>query len=218
MPPEDWPQYELAWAEYQRQWQLMDTYLYRMCQEYPDHAALDVVQMKVLIIARTYMAGLERSANKGDGQAIQRVAQQIYAQQHEIVPIFATLTMIAEPLSPQTLATIVQLHGAFNRFLTTARQPSGQLLLFRNVRSFASKYLHFHCPAVPIYDSIAANRLDQWYQGQPSYKVCDLDDADQYYYWFCMRFWQYYQAAPSEGKTVKRLDNYLLWGHYDAFS
>jgi hypothetical protein len=39
-------------------------------------------------------------------------------------------------------------------------------------------------------------------------------DADREYYGFCMRFWRYYQDAPERERAVKRLDDYLLWGHY----
>ena len=82
----------------------------------------------------------------------------------------------------------------------------------RTPRSFAAKYLHFHCPVVPIYDSYAAaglGKLVHWDArdvpfGQPT-------GGDPEYWAFCLRFLRFYNDCRDAGRTlsVKGLDAYL---------
>jgi hypothetical protein len=208
---DDWPKYNEAWNWYKQSFSLLDSYLYRLCRENPGHATQNVVHAKLWIIARTYATGVERSAGKGEGQALLRIGECIFNHRRDIDPIFDSLEKIAEPLTVHKLSAIISLHSRFNRLLREAKQDSGEPLLFRDVRSFVSKYLHFHCSAVPIYDSSAVSCLRKWYRWKLEYAVSLPDEADDYYYDFCMRFWQLHQDAPEQEKTVKRLDNYLLW-------
>lgn len=209
----DWPKYEEAWDDYKRDWRILDECLYRLCSDNPGHNSLDAINAKVWIIGRAYATGIERSAEKGPGQALGRVARCLFENRQGVNSIFNELETISEPLSIEKLSVILGLHGRLNQILKGAKQPSGKPLLRdnRSARSFVSKYMHFHCPAVPIYDSIGSARIRKFYRWKNSYRVCDEGKADELYYWFCMRFWQLYQQAPEDEKTVKRLDNYLRW-------
>jgi len=80
-------------------------------------------------------------------------------------------------------------------------------------RSFASKYMHFHCPAVPLYDTYAVTALRHLYHWQGWFEIFDLPEcADEEYAWHAMRFWQLHRDAGKRGRrvTVKLLDYYLL--------
>jgi hypothetical protein len=80
-------------------------------------------------------------------------------------------------------------------------------------RSFVSKYLHFHNPAVPIYDMVADTALRRIFPLKKRYKIFSLlKGTDKNYGHFMFRFWQLYQQSPKPRKngSVKLLDTYLL--------
>ena len=78
--------------------------------------------------------------------------------------------------------------------------------------SFAAKYLHFHRPAVPIYDEyarITLTRLVHWDAKSLPFPQPEKTDYD---YWdFCVCFWKLYQACWNRGvpASVKALDQFL---------
>ena len=199
----DWPEYEKAWDEYKQKWKMLDDYLYKLCEKNPGHDSLNVINAKVWIIGRTYATGIERNAQPGSGQALERITKHLWENKEGLDLIFDELKKVVEPLSTDNLSVILKLHGEFNKLLKGTLRGSAP--------SFVSKYMHFHCPIVPIYDSIALDCLTKRYRWNQSYQVCDSELADEEYYRFCMRFWQLYEKAPDREKTVKRLDNYLLW-------
>jgi hypothetical protein len=115
---------------------------------------------------------------------------------------------VREPLNPQKLQVIVEAHGRFCQLLRPVLRGR------RSARSFASKYLHFHCPAVPLYDSVASSRLARHGSRDEIDRVFERPkDADDSYYGFVLWFWQLYLAARKirQGITVRLLDLYLLW-------
>ena len=83
----------------------------------------------------------------------------------------------------------------------------------QSTRSFVSKYMHFHNPAVPIYDSVATaalRRVVRWHDGLA---VFDLPpDADEEFGWYVMRFFGLYEQVRSAGlrPRVRHVDHYLL--------
>ena len=84
----------------------------------------------------------------------------------------------------------------------------------RTPRSFVSKYMHFHCPSIPIYDSIANSSLTQQFRWNDRYEVIEKPKiADEEFYWYVLRFWQFYRElkAKRPKATVKLADYYLLY-------
>lgn len=80
-------------------------------------------------------------------------------------------------------------------------------------RSFASKYLHFHNSAIPVYDSYALagiTRLVRW-GAVPFACPPGGDDVPDGYWEFCVRFWRLYEACRKADLevSVKTLDTYL---------
>jgi hypothetical protein len=57
----------------------------------------------------------------------------------------------AEPLTPPVLTQIISIHVGLLATVQSALRKG------QTPRSFVSKYLHFHNPVVPIFDSVAAS-------------------------------------------------------------
>lgn len=195
--------------DYAKKWQALDQALYRLCQKHPDHSTWAPVAAKVWIIGRTYATGIERKirSKRTQGSSLTQLTEHILANRGRVKSIFSRLEDISGPLTLEKLKQIVIQHGKFMRLL----QP--KLHRKQSPRSFASKYMHFHCSLVPLYDTLAVKALQHLYRWQDSFEVFDMPpEADEEYGWHVMRFWQLYQDAQQNGRrlTVKLLDYYLL--------
>jgi hypothetical protein len=208
-----WKKYDAATSEREKRWALLDKELYALCRRYPLHTDMCEVHAKCAIIGRAYGTQIERkiSSHGGAGtrgNSINRLGE--YMSQHgsEVDAILNKLRHAKEPLTAALLETIVTQHRAFVKLLR-ARLERRQ-----SARSFVSKYMHFHCPVVPIYDNNANKTLKRRYRWKNRLKLFDMPKgADVGYYRFVMRFWQLYQEAMTarKGVTVKKLDAFLLW-------
>jgi len=193
---------------------LLDQTLYDLCRGHPNHSNPAEVHAKLWIIARTLASGLEKkvhkTAEKKQGGGLRSVEDALLKSRPKMDEIFGTLRTIAEP-SSENLATIVRMHGELSRILTCATGG-------RSARSFVSKYMHFHNPVVPIYDSLAVKGIKAIKIPSPSKGASRAVvgvSGDEKYAQFVLRFYQLYEAAkrllPSsdEGLT-KRLDYFLI--------
>jgi len=198
---------ERAAEAFDRDWGGVDEVLYGICRAHPGHAVRREVTAKIALIDRAYSAGLERRVTPPPGQqAISVIAQFVIANAGGIDRIIASIRPLREPLTSSAMAEIVAQHGRLTSLLqkvtTDGKAP----------RSFAAKYLHFHCPIVPICDSYAAARLTglvRWDARKVPFERPAEGDAD---YWdFCVRFLCLYEACLSAGTivSVKGLDTYL---------
>jgi hypothetical protein len=184
--------------------------LYALCRRYPEHSDRRSLTAKIALIGRAYSAGLERRVTPPDGlQAITVIADYCEKNARKLDEIVARLQPVKDPLSLQSIAEIVAVHGDLAGLL------SGVTKGRKTPRSFASKYLHFHNPAVPIYDSYALAgiiKLVRWDSSSIPFECPPGGDAapDGYYH-FCVRFWRLYDACRQAGLhvTVKALDMYL---------
>lgn len=204
-----WKDYDEACREYDKHTRLLDQTLYDLCRKHPDHSSRLSINAKLWIIGRTYATGIERKipSKNTQGSSLDQLAQHFLRNRKTLNSIFSRLAQVSEPLTPDKLKTIVVAHGRFVRVL----QPI--LRRKQSPRSFASKYMHFHCPAVPLYDTYAAAALRHLYRWEGWFEIFDLPaSADEEYAWHAMRFWQLYQDARKRGRrvTVKLLDYYLL--------
>jgi hypothetical protein len=201
--------YDTACHAYQERWSLVDQTLYALCSQHPDHQNRRIITAKLALIGRTYVTGIERQILSVGTQAsaLNQLAKFVYTHGDTVDHIFAELRPITEPLTPLNLEQIVIAHGRFVGLLSALVRQN------RNARSFASKYLHFHCPAVPIYDNVAAQRLKQIQQGQSVSAIFELPaGADHAYYAFVLGVWKLYQQRQQTGRsvTVRMLVYYLL--------
>jgi hypothetical protein len=199
-----------AWSDYQSSWAVVDQELYDLCRR-KNHDRLEDVYAKVSIINRVYMAGLARSIQGSeDLDAELTVGRLLLEHEHEVSSQVRSLQSI-DDLTAETVGAIVEAHGTITRQL--APRLGGVKL-----SSFISKYLHFHCPMVPIYDSRAAEhivealgddvplgtRTDTLLLPPPTY--------DPNYYWYAGRFLKLWELArdATPSVTVKMLDH-ALW-------
>jgi len=201
--------YRRAVADYDHSWRTTDQTLYDLCRQHPGHGDQAGVNAKLWIIGRTYATGIERKIpfNGKLGGSMSQLAGHLVEHARELDALFAHLRRLEEPLDLTKLRTILDLHGQFIALLLPVLRPN-QL-----PRSFASKYMHFHCPAVPIIDSYADRTCRKLIHWQPSFCLFDLPSGtDGDYAWYVFRFWQLYQQACAIGihPTVKHLDYYLL--------
>ena len=135
------------------------------------------------------------------------MADYFWQHRREIDACLHRLRGVREPLTPTKLTLILAAHGRLVQIV----QPRLQGRI--SPRSFISEYLHFHVPAVPIYDGIAASTLGKLYPERRAFLNCDMPaHADQQYARFVLRFWQCYQAMRRKQQrvSVKLIDESLL--------
>lgn len=202
-------EFEDAIGDYENNWRAVDDVLYEVCRRYPRHDENAGVGAKVLLIGRTYATGIERKIKStgAQGSSMTQLAGFLRKHHARVDAILSKLHGIAEPLDPDKLPAILDAHGRFvNLLKLLVRQ--GQ-----TPRSFAAKYLHFHCPALPIMDTVvtaAVRKLIPWADDLiifPRKKTYDEE-----YCWYIMRFWRLFEIAARAGvyPSVRHLDYYLL--------
>jgi hypothetical protein len=201
--------YRQSIAYYEETWKVMDNALYRLCRENPNHARRSSVCAKLWIIGRTYATGIERKvATAGtQGSSMSQVTEHFLVHADEIDDLFSELRPIIEPLDPSKLKTIVHLHGRLVKLLCPITRKA------QSTRSFVSKYMHFHNPAAPIYDSVATAALRsllRWHKGLAVFQM--PSDADEAFGRYVMRFYGLYEQLRCAGlrPTVHHVDHYLL--------
>jgi len=79
------------------------------------------------------------------------------------------------------------------------------------LRSFVSKYLHFHNPIVPIYDSYAWDRIRMLIPNDARLDFLP-NEGDPAYRRFLERYWSLHRELRRAGRkpTARRIDSYLL--------
>jgi len=140
-----------AIKSYEGSWKPVDGELYELCARRSSHDSFADVYTKVAIIGRVYEAGLAR-AWRGEGDPETEVTLAL-SEQADLVRN-GLKTLGGRSFDRQTAAEIVELHGHLARAIS--HRTKGVFLA-----SFVSKYLHFHCPIVPIFDSNAQAAIGQ---------------------------------------------------------
>lgn len=197
--------------QYLQSWLQIDNTLYSLCQKNHDHDSMNSINAKLWIIGRTYMTGIERKieSNGKQGGSLSQLAEHLYKNRHKVNKIFSQLKFSCRgsKLTLNKLESIVTLHGELVELIkqVTRRNQSS--------RSFASKYMHFHCPIVPIYDSYASQALTKFIRWNNQLIIFNKPKiVDEDYLWFVLRFWELYKRASEviDVEKVKYLDYYLL--------
>jgi hypothetical protein len=192
---------------YEASWKPVDIELYDLCRRRAGHVVSTDVYTKVAIIGRVYEAGVAR-AWRGEGDPETEVTRVLTEQADLINNGLARLK--DQSFDRQTADEIVELHGRLARAIS---QRSGKVFL----ASFVSKYLHFHCPIVPIFDSkahAAIGRFVDWEFVNPIREaMAELPEGARAYRNFVAAFVVLYERAYAETPlepSVKELDH-LLW-------
>lgn len=210
--PGFWSSYQDSWTYYQRVWRVYNEVLYDMCTARPGHGSLGDVVAKVGIVARAYAAGLERHGDPEGPGAIVGVASLLHDRAGEVDGLIADLQRVArsgDQLDTKIAAQVVAIHGQFEAIVRDGTNNG------HSVRSWSSKYLHFHAPGVPLYDSRARGVVKARYdlrRVRNQHFACP-DEGDYDYSQFVNAFLSLWVEASELGLpvTVRRLDQFLLW-------
>ena len=110
----------------------------------------------------TYATGIERQITSDgyQGDSMSKLVKWLVDHAIDVDVLVDKLLALCSPLTSKSLATIIEVHGQFVRVL------SGIVRRNETPRSFASKYLHFHCPLVPVYDSVVAKIIPRLVAGK----------------------------------------------------
>jgi hypothetical protein len=184
--------------------------LYAVCRRHFTHSEIGGVRAKLYLVGRTYATGIERLIRSNDkqGGAMGLLARYLVDNARKLNPLFSELRGIREPLTEAKLKRILKLHACFVEIL----RKLPQLREKQFPRAFASKYMHFHCPAVPIMDAFADKALRKRVPKKDSQSWIPAK-ADRAYAEFLVRFWQLYDEAQRSKLSkplVKHLDRWLL--------
>jgi hypothetical protein len=197
--------YLSACSRYDAEWSLLDETIYRLCRENADNLARPSVFAKVFIIGRSYQKGVEPKANAlvTQGNSIFQVAECLLRHGKKLNQWIGSLSGNADA---DDLRAIVEVHGRILKALA----PVAKTL--RSPRSFVSNYLHFHNPAVPIYDSYADWSLKRLVPWNDSLDVFNSSGtADLEYDRHVKRFLRLCSTIRENELivSVKRLNHYL---------
>lgn len=206
---EEWEDFKEACEDYKEYLRLWDKTLYGLCKKYPEHDQLDAIFAKVALIGRSYAAGLERHT-EGKKRRLDIICNFMLKNGKAIDKEISKLAKLKPFITNENLQTILGSHYKLCKLLAPIMQN-------RNLpRSFMSKYLHFHAPVVPIYDSIGSSLLKSkdWYPWNRSMsEISNPKKVDPQYWRHCVRL-LFLQEDMKQGgyhPTVRELDYYLVW-------
>jgi hypothetical protein len=202
--------YQDALADYEARWCAIDQELYDLCRRYPDHKDPRGTNAKLWIIGRTYATGIERkiTTTGTQGSSLTQLSDYLLSRARRLDRILHGLKNVREPLTTEKLRFAVHSHGQFLQMLKGITREE------QAARSFASKYLHFHNPTVPIIDTYVAGIMPKLVRWRPALSVLKVPrHADYCYTRYTMRFWSLYETATKavQRVSVKHLDYYLMW-------
>jgi len=196
-----------AVANYHQWWQPVDEVLYRLCEQKPSQDDETVAYSKVAVIGRVYGAQVVRSFKAPKGKDKELIVARGLVDQAEVIT--EGLNDLGGQFDRQVAAAIVELHTRITSKLTDS--TNGVWLT-----SFVSKYLHFHCPLVPIYDSRAASSVSKFVGRKTAAGVrtsMGTEDLSTAYRRFVSAFVALHERVWNETSlqpSVKEIDHLLL--------
>lgn len=159
------------------------------------------------VVGRVYAAGIARSS-KADGDREAAVANGLLSLGNRITDRLANVG--DSDLDRSTFTQILKLHAWVCQELLAHTGNTWQ-------QSFVSKYLHFHCPIVPIFDSRAEGAIGRFVDWSAVYGLRSTISRQRgwpiRYYNFATAFMILHERAQTETSlkpSVKELDH-LLW-------
>ena len=200
--------YTEAVTKYNQRWGILDSALYRVCREHPDHSDIAAVIAKVFLIGRAYQTGIERQMTSDGSQAgvMEALAEHLWSHAREVDELFGPVRGVESWDGPDTVQDVASAHAGLLKLLTL--MPT--LRKNRTPRSFVSKYLHFHAPIAPIYDALAVEAIGTFVLDTA--RIPPAPEGEKEYVAFLRRFVALESTANGAGVAVtsKRLDHYLL--------
>ncbi len=188
-------------------WELGNKILYNLCKEHPFHKNEDEIIAKLWLIGRSYSASIERRKTKtkdkmDTGQFYYDVAKtmKIWNKKYRFDEKLKKLNTLSE-FDENSINEIIETHNLLMKFFNMVSKL--------NKRSLASKYLHFHCPIFPIYDSIANRNINLLNPEKRRFN----GKGDEEYSKFCYKILQLKKEIKNEenyNPTTRQMDIFLL--------
>lgn len=201
----------LAQATLPSPWEIGNETLYGMCRQHPLHTDLGSVISKVWLIGRSYAAAIERRRKKAEPNDVfyvQSVGPKIVAS--EIDSWIASARRL-ECVGRSTFDAMLEVHRCTTRLFSDI---SGL-----EKRSLASKYLHFHVPAMfYIFDTraVKALRILRQFISFPGRPRSAAGPGDKEYRTFaekCLVLQEHIETSYGRRLSPRQLDNIFLWLH-----
>lgn len=187
-----------------RKWMLGNKILYDLCSDHPKNNDPEEIRAKIWLIGRSYAASIERRKIK------KHINDDFYEYVTNEFVKFNKKTRFDEKLNKiknvefnqESLKSILIIHKELTDFF---KEITGL-----EKRSLASKYLHFHVPIFPIYDSRVNKVLNNLVKGRIK---SDLIDGDESYSKFCLKLLFLYEHIKKEIGDIpqlRKIDTFLI--------
>lgn len=187
-----------------KKWMLGNNILYKMCLDYPNHIDPEEIRAKIWLIGRSYAASIERRSKinkKHINDDFYDYVVQEFIKFNRKNKFDEKLTLLKnKEFNKETLNDILLIHSELTKFF---RELTG-----KEKRSLASKYLHFHVPIFPIYDSRAKSSINQIIKGK-----IELEGGDEDYENFCKKVLVLYDLIKEQTRktpTLREIDTFLV--------
>lgn len=187
-----------------KKWMLGNSVLYNLCAKHPSHTRDEEIRAKIWLIGRSYAASIERRTNK------RKINDDFYDYVVQKFIEFNIKNKFDERLiklrnrefNDRTLKDILCLHKELTKFF---KELTG-----KEKRSLASKYLHFHVPIFPIYDSRANSSISKIVKGK--FGESKLI-GDKNYSKFCYKIlflYDFIKGKTKETPSLREIDTFLV--------
>ena len=138
--------YNRASDDYKEKTCLMDSIFYSLCGNHFEHSDIGEVRAKLYIIGRGFATRVEAHVPKrNELGALDTLAVFLYERRADFDSVFQEMKQIGKSLDAETLVKIANLHGKLVQLLHGVSD--------KDLTTFAAKYMHCHCPSIPIYDN-----------------------------------------------------------------
>jgi len=184
-----------------KKWMLGNKILYDLCMNYPLHKKDEEIRAKIWLIGRSYAASIERrKIKKHINDDFYDFVTKEFIKFNEEENFDKDLNKIKGlSFDENSLNLILELHNKLTKFF--------KKLTGLEKRSLASKYLHFHVPIFPIYDSRAKDSLNKIVKGNI------FTGGDKEYSNFCNKILFLFNELKKETEkepTLREIDTYLV--------
>lgn len=190
-------------------WVYGNKVLYDMCRNNPTHDDPDIIVGKIWLIGRSYAASIERTEGAGEANDFYYdiVAPKMLSIGKELDKRIVELNTISH-LSDQSLDRVLNTH----KFLVDIFNE----ITNKGNRSLASKYLHFHCPAMfYIYDSRVTSAIREAVKFNKDllckYKSCGYDTEYTKFCVMALELQEYIKEKYNRNVSPREIDNFLLY-------
>jgi len=194
-----------------------------MCNDFPKHDDIDIVEAKIWLIGRAYSATLERrvgpkfNLNKSLQHLKRNDSKLLYNIDDRIDEIRKITKLTENSDIEKVLTTHKYLIDFFTKLIENPDRPDIPIPIPQK-RSLASKYLHFHAPnAFFIYDSIVNQRLRTITRTSRSPIIITTEqfgDIDNEYTSHVLRCINFRDNILLNNNITPRQIDYLLYGGY----